>query len=157
MEAAVMLLRPLLAALTAAPLAAAAALAADEMPIRPGYWESVNRITAVIPIKKTTERRCITPAEVQKFIMGPENHIYRCEYPLRVVEGGQMRFKGTCSSRKGRHVEIEAQGSYTPTSFTLVSEIDTVYAGVPLGGKVTTRARRLGDVCPPPDPEKKKK
>jgi hypothetical protein len=144
------------AALCATALAAGALAASDPPPIQPGYWETVNRISAVVPLKKTVERKCVSPAEVTKFLSGPENSIYKCQYPTRVVEGGQLRFKGTCSSRKGRHVDIEASGTYTATSFTLTADIDTVYAGIPLGGRVKTEARRLAETCPPGTETKKK-
>ena len=85
------MIRTILAlSLLAAPLAARAA---DS--IRPGYWESKD--TVVSPIHRVTvARRCITPKDVAKFMMGPSNHIYTCTYPEQSVAGGAMSFKGQC-------------------------------------------------------------
>eukprot|EP01041_Mallomonas_annulata_P038503 gene38503-62018_t len=49
--------------LSALPLPLAAAPSA----IQPGYWESTNKLLS--PIHQTTvEKRCITPADVDKFM-----------------------------------------------------------------------------------------
>ena len=129
-------------------VAAAPALTADSATIRPGYWDVTNKVEAIIS-KTTTEKRCISPAEVSKFMMGPSNRHYKCEYPTRVFKDGKITLKGQCASKKGRQVLIEATGSYAPESFRLVADVDTTYAGLPLGGRFTTEAKRLGDTCPP--------
>ncbi len=124
---------------------AAPALAAP--PIQPGYWESTNRLLS--PIRQTkVERRCITPAEVDKFMAGPSNRHYKCDYPHKVIAGGKISLKGTCVSKKGRKVEVEGAGDYTPTSFNLTASIATEFLGLDIAGKASTEARRIGDVCP---------
>ena len=136
----------LILAALAAPAAAAPAT------IKPGYWESTNRLLS--PIKQTkTEKRCITPAEVEKFMSGPSNRHYACTYPTKSFAGGQIRLKGTCVSKKGRKVAVEGAGSYTPTSFNLTAEIATEFLGLDIAGKASTEARRIGDTCPPPEPK----
>lgn len=139
------------AALALAALAGTATTASAATTILPGYWESTNRL--ISPIQQTkTEKRCITPADVDKFMAGPSNRHYACTYPTRVISGGQIRLKGTCVSKKGHKVAVQGQGSYTPTSFTLTAEIATEFLGLDIAGKASTEARRLGDVCPPPEP-----
>jgi hypothetical protein len=134
----------LLALLIAAPAAATAA-----PPIQPGYWESTNRLLS--PIKQTkTERRCITPADVDKFMSGPSNRHYTCTYPTNVIAAGKITLKGTCRSKKGRKVAVEGSGSYTPTSFNLTAEIATEFLGLDIVGKASTEARRIADACPAP-------
>jgi hypothetical protein len=150
---------PALTALAASLAAAALGLLAAparsaDTPILPGYWESTNRLTAIITLKEV-KRRCITAADVSKFMNGPSNRHYSCTYPTKVVEDGALTFKGSCVSKKGRQVKIEATGSYTPTSFTVVADVDTKLAGVPLGGRASTEARRISDTCPPPAPPEK--
>ena len=121
--------------------------------IEPGYWESTNRLLS--PIKQTkTEKRCITPADVEKFLSGPSNRHYACTYPTKVFAGGQIRLKGTCVSKKGRKVAVQGQGSYTPTSFNLTAEIATEFLGLDISGRASTEARRIADTCPPPEPPK---
>lgn len=141
-----LLLLLLIALAVATPAAAAAPL------IQPGYWESTNRLLS--PIKQTkTEKRCITPAEVEKFMSGPSNRHYACTYPTKVFAGGKIRLKGTCLSKKGRKVAVEGAGTYTPNSFDLTAEIATEFLGLDIAGKASTEARRIADVCPPPEPK----
>ncbi|MDP3175194.1 MAG: DUF3617 family protein [Phenylobacterium sp.] len=117
--------------------------------IQPGYWESTNRMLSPIPAK-SVERRCITPADVAKFLMGPSNRHYACTYPTRSFEGGKILLKGSCVSKKGRRVQVEGQGSYSQTSFSLTAQVATEFSGIPIAGKVRTEAKRIGDACPAP-------
>lgn len=144
--------RPLLAALVlpAFVLAALPAAASAAPPIQPGYWESTNRLLS--PIRQTkVEKRCITPAEVDKFMAGPSNRHYKCTYPHKVIAGGKISLKGTCVSKKGRKVAVEGDGAYTPTSFNLTATIATEFLGLDISGRASTEARRIGDVCPTPE------
>ncbi|MBL8553431.1 MAG: DUF3617 family protein [Phenylobacterium sp.] len=137
-------------ALPALLLLALAAPAAHAAPtITPGYWESTNRLLSPIRQSKT-ERRCITPADVDKFLSGPSNRHYACTYPTKVFAGGQIRLKGTCVSKKGRKVAVQGAGSYAPNSFSLTAEIATEFLGLDIAGRASTEARRIGDTCPSP-------
>jgi hypothetical protein len=128
---------------------AAPAFAAQQQTILPGYWESTNRLLS--PIRDTkTERRCITPADVEKFLSGPSNRHYACTYPTKSFEGGKITLKGTCVSKKGRKVAVKGQGAYTPTSFNLTAEIATEFLGLDISGRASTEAHRIADTCPPP-------
>jgi len=140
---------PLLAVLSLAAAAApAAAQSPAPSPIQPGYWESTNRLLSPIRTSKV-ERRCLTPADVDKFLAGPSNHHYDCNYPMRTVENGQIRMSGACVERKkGRQVQVTAEGRYTQTSFHITANIATEFAGIPISGRASTDARRIGDVCP---------
>ena len=128
--------------------AAAPALASS--PIQPGYWESTNRLLS--PIKQTsTERRCITPADVEKFMAGPSNRHYACTYPTRIIADGKITLKGTCVSKKGRKVAIQGAGDYTPSRFNLTADVATEFFGLDISGRASTEAHRIGDVCPTPE------
>ena len=125
--------------------AAGPALAAPA--IQPGYWESTNKLLS--PIRQTSrEKRCITPADVDKFMAGPSNRHYACTYPTKVIAGGVITLKGACVSKKGQKVAVKGSGSYTPTSFTLTAEVATEFLGLDIQGRASTEARRIGDVCP---------
>ncbi|HKR89275.1 MAG TPA: DUF3617 family protein [Phenylobacterium sp.] len=116
--------------------------------IQPGYWESTNRLLSPIRTSKV-ERRCITPADVEKFLAGPSNHHYDCTYPSKLIENGVIRMSGTCVKRKGGgKVKVEGEGVYTQTSFKITATIATEIAGIPLSGRASTEARRIGDSCP---------
>jgi len=127
--------------------------ASAAQPIQPGYWESTNRLLS--PFRTTsTEKRCITPADVDKFMAGPSNRHYACTYPTKVITGGAIKLKGACVSKKGAKVAVQGSGSYTPTSFTLTAEIATEFLGLDITGRASTDAHRIGDVCPPPEAPK---
>ena len=131
--------------------AASPALAAPA--IQPGYWESTNKLLS--PIHQTTrEKRCITPAEVDKFMAGPSNRHYACTYPTKVIAGGVITLKGSCVSKKGQKVAVTGAGTYTPTSFTLTADVATEFLGLDIQGRASTEAHRIGDICPaPPTPD----
>lgn len=138
-----------LAPLSLALLALAGPAAAADS-ILPGYWESTNRMLS--PIRTTdVEKRCLTKADVEKFMMGPSNRHYTCTYPTRSFAGGKILLKGSCVSKKGREVAVSGEGNFTPTTFKLVANIATTFAGIPVSGRASTEARRLSETCPPKD------
>lgn len=145
------MLRPTLIALIALAGAAASsqAVGAEEKTIDPGYWAVTNKVSAIISQTKK-EQRCITPAEVSKFVEGPSNRHYKCTYPTRIFQNGKITLKGTCATKNGHTVKVKATGSYSPSTFKMVADIDTTYAGLPLSGRATTDARRVSDTCPVP-------
>ena len=146
-RSALLMKRTLIALFVLSGLASPVAAAAPA--IRPGYWESTNRLLS--PIRQTsTEQRCITAAEVDKFMAGPSNRHYACTYPTRRIADGRIRLKGTCVSKKGHRIAVAGSGVYTPTSFSLTAEIATQFLGLDILGKASTDARRLGDTCPAP-------
>lgn len=133
---------PLALALIATPAAAADS-------ILPGYWESTNKVWSG-PIRDTeVERRCITPAEVAKFMSGPSNRHYTCTYPTKSFTNGKIVLDGTCVSKKGRQVAISGTGNFTETTLFLTADIKTKYAGIPLSGHASTQGRRIAATCPP--------
>jgi len=129
-----------------AALALAGSAAAAEPPIRPGCWESTNHVTS--PINQTsTTRKLITAADVDRFLTAP-NHHYTCDYPTRHVGGGRLLLKGACTDNKGRQIEVDSKGRYTPESFHVEAVIAMRLLGLPMQGRATTDARRIGDTCP---------
>jgi hypothetical protein len=138
-------------ALFAAAIVLSGPALAQEGTIQPGYWDVTNKVTAIISQTKT-EKRCITPAEVAKFVMGPSNRHYKCDYPTRVFRDGKISLKGQCATKNGSKADVEATGTYSPTTFTMIADISTTYAGLPLSGRATTDAKRISDTCPPPAP-----
>jgi hypothetical protein len=127
-------------------LTAAPAIAQDT--IQPGYWEVTNKVEAVIR-KSSQERRCITPAQVAKFNLGPANKHYACTYPTRVFENGKITLKGVCTDKNGKQAQVAATGSYSASTFQMAADVNATFAGAPISAKFFTDARRLGDVCPP--------
>lgn len=140
---------PLLLVAIAVGAPAAAQPGAGESPIQPGYWESTNRVLSPIRTSKV-ERRCITPADVEKFLAGPSNRHYDCTYPDRYISKGVIRLAGSCVKRKGGggKVQVAGEGVYAPTSFRITATIATEFAGIPISGRASTEARKIADACP---------
>jgi hypothetical protein len=139
-------MRRLALLLIALPLLGAVPLPPDA--IRPGYWETTSKVLS--PITQTkTEKRCITARDVERFMLGSPNHIYTCTYPIQVVANGRMLFRGDCISRGGRKAKFTGEGDYSPTSLHVTGEVKSTLGPLPFTAKVSTDARRLGDVCPP--------
>jgi len=136
-------------ALLLAPLlsltAAGAALAQNA--ISPGYWETTSKVTSPFPAHKT-ERRCIRPRDVSKFMEGKINHIYSCTYPTKHVADGKIRLEGTCATRDGPAIPITGEGTFTSDSLHLDARIALQYGGLNVPVHASTDAKRLGDACP---------
>ena len=114
---------------------------------KPGYWEVDETATLLFSARKI-EHRCLVGSEIAKVLNGPSNRHYDCTYPTRATGDGKIRLKGSCATKKGQVAYVTAQGTYSPTSFRLVMSISTRIGGIPLSGKATTDAKRLGDTCP---------
>jgi hypothetical protein len=135
--------------LLAAPLLtlALAGAAAAQGAISPGYWETTSKVTSPFPTHKT-ERRCIRPQDVSKFMEGKINHIYTCTYPTKRVGDGKIRLEGTCATRDGPSIPITGEGTFTSDSLHLDARITPVIGGLSIPVHASTDARRLGDTCP---------
>jgi hypothetical protein len=138
-----------LSAILAAPvlLAGVAGPALAQDAISPGYWETISKVTSPFPANKT-ERRCIKPADVAKFMEGKINHIYTCTYPTKEVAGGKMRMQGTCAAKDGPAIPITAQGTFSSDSLHLEARLAVQFGGLAVPVRASTDAKRLGDTCP---------
>jgi hypothetical protein len=136
----------------AAPLLALAAAgpASAQSAISPGYWETVSKSSSPLPASKT-ERRCIKPQDVAKFMEGKINHIYTCTYPKKEVGGGKIHLEGTCSTRDGPAIPISGQGTFTSETLHIDARASIQFGGLSVPVKASTDAKRLGDTCPAPD------
>ena len=130
-------------ALAFAMVAAHVARAQDS--ILPEYWETTDRT----PLETKTERRCITPKDVAKFMRGPSNHIYACAYPEESIGDGNIAFRGECVDKKGQRVQLSGEGAYTHTTLRMNATVGVRLLGIPVSLSASTDAHRLGDVCPP--------
>ena len=121
--------------------------AAAQSTIRTGLWESRERVEAPITYDKT-ERRCVTRAEIAKFMSCYLNHHYRCVCPDETIGGGQIRYRGRCVDAKGQVVTIEGEGAYTPTTLKLTVHPAFRWLGLPIQAEASVDARWLGETCP---------
>jgi hypothetical protein len=123
--------------------------AAQPETIAPGYWETTNQVLSPLHSTKT-ERRCIGPAEVAKFMEGPGNHIYRCTYPTKLFHDGHIVLKGSCKSRDGAPFPISGTGTYDRESFHLDARAEAPLGPISLPVHAVTDAHRIADACPAP-------
>jgi hypothetical protein len=141
-------MKPMLLLCAAGALASAAAGAARaQSAISPGYWETTSRVTSPFPTQKT-ERRCIRPQDVVKFMEGRINHIYTCTYPTKEIGDGRIRLQGSCATRDGPPVPISGSGSFTSGAMHIEARISPKIGGLTVPIHAETDARRLGDACP---------
>lgn len=143
-------LLPLTAAFTlAAPLslAAMAGPALAQSAISPGYWETISKVTSPFPANKT-ERRCIKPADVAKFMEGKINHIYTCTYPTKEIAAGKIRLAGSCATKDGPPVPISGQGTFSAETMHIDAKVSVALGGLTVPVRASTDAKRLADTCP---------
>jgi len=141
------LLPPLLTAGFLAACLAAPGSAAAQSAISPGYWETTSKVTSPFPTKKT-ERRCIKPHDVTKFMEGKINHIYTCTYPTHEVGGGKIKLAGSCKTRDGAPIPITGEGTFSSDTLHLEARIAPQIGGMTIPIRASTDAKRLGDTCP---------
>lgn len=135
-----------LLAVAASLILSGGAMAQDS--IRPGYWESTERVTAPIKSLKT-EQRCVTPDDIAKFMSCYINHHYQCTCPQQVIGAGRIAFKGLCVDHNGQRVTIQGSGDFTTTTLHLSAIAGFRLLGLPFEAEAATSAHRLGDICPP--------
>jgi hypothetical protein len=141
----------LLAALATTGAAAMSTPVAAEgpYPINPGYWEAKTTFMGLI---SQTDRWCVKPKDIAKFLSGPSNHIYRCTYPINQVSGGRMHFDGTCIQTKHGQVrqtiKLHGDGEYTPTTMHMTASGKMTFLGMPVSGGASAQAHFISESCP---------
>lgn len=124
--------------------AAAPAVAAQDT-IETGYWEAR---TNWLGLTGSTERWCVKPKDVAKFLSGPSNHIYHCTYPLSVAADGVIRFDGRCVDKKGQEIRLHGEGQYTPHTVHMAATGSTRLFGLDIAGQASVDARFISPTCP---------
>ncbi len=115
--------------------------------IRPGYWSTTNTVTT--PVHQTkTENRCITPNAIAKFTGCYINHHYKCTCPEQSDANGKIIFHGDCVDAKGRHVLIDGDGTYTPTTLQMTARGRASMMGLTIPFSTSTDSHWLADACP---------
>jgi hypothetical protein len=135
----------------AACLGAAALPAVAASPILPGYWESQNHSDLLIS-QSSTDRKCLTKAQVESYLSGPVNNHYACVYDHRSIADGAVHLSGQCIDNNGIKVKVAIAGTYTSESFHLTAQLQTHLATLPITGSASTDAHRLSAECPVPAP-----
>jgi len=130
------------------------AVPASAATILPGYWESTTHSDLLVA-QQSTDRKCITPAQVDSYLTGPANRHYSCTYDRRAVGGGTVQLAGQCVDKSGLKIDVSIAGTYTPQAFHLKADLRTVFAGLPIVGDASIDAHRISDDCPAPTADPK--
>ena len=126
----------------AAPAAAPVAQTAAQSEVLPGYWEYTTSAVG----QRDTEQKCVRPSEINRFFGGLSTRRWQCVYPVREVGGGNARFEGTCTDRKGRRVNVRLNGPYQTESFSFRGGAQIVRGTPYIPASIT--ARRISAQCP---------
>jgi hypothetical protein len=125
-------------------LAPAGAHAQTPALISPGYWEAT---TDFLGLSHKTERWCVEPKTVVKFMLGPCNHHYRCDYPVQRVGGGKAHFEGVIRNSSERY-NVHGDATYTADTLDLKMAGAGHWKLVPIAGFGAIQAHRLAPECP---------
>jgi hypothetical protein len=132
------------AALFLAALAAPLIAVAQPYPINPGFWEVTTNWLGLV---NKTERYCIAPKDMARFMSGPCNHIYHCDYPVQQFSNGHSHFEGDIRGHDEDY-HVTGGGAYSPTSLSMRSAISGHWHIVPVAGSITVNGRFVSTDCP---------
>ena len=134
-----------LAVLALALLAAPAAAKDADYPINPGYWEMTMTWLGLVT---TTERYCVEPRNIRKFIAAPCNHIYHCNYPVETIADGKAHFDGYIRGNNELY-HVTGGGAYSPTTLDMHMSGSGHWKMVPIAdAQASLKAHFLGADCP---------
>ena len=126
-------------------LAALPAVAgAQAYPINPGYWDVKENW---LGLYNHTERVCIAPKNISKFLGAPCNHIYHCSYPVQSMADGKLHFEGVIWKSNERYA-VHGGGDYAPASVHMTINGHGHWNILPFAFSATIDGRFLGDDCP---------
>jgi hypothetical protein len=125
-------------------LAPAGAHAQTPALISPGYWEAT---TDFLGLSHKTERWCVEPKTVVKFMLGPCNHHYHCDYPVQQVGGGRAHFEGVIKNASERY-NVQGNATYTAETLDLKMSGAGHWKLLPIAGFGAIQAHRLAPECP---------
>lgn len=123
----------------------APAFAAQD-PIETGYWEAQ---TSWLGLSGSTERWCVKPKDVARFLSGPSNHIYHCTYPVSTAQAGAIHFDGSCVDKKGQEIKLRGDGQYTPHTVHMAATGSAKVFGLDIAGEASVDAHFVSPTCPP--------
>jgi hypothetical protein len=133
------------AALALAVLAAPALAGAQPYAINPGYWEVT---TDWLGLVTKTERYCVEPKAIPRFLAGPCNHIYHCTYPVQTFHDGHAHFEGEIRGHDELY-HVHGGGTYSQTTMDMHVTGQGHWHIVPIAGaQASMKAHFLTEACP---------
>ena len=114
--------------------------------INPGYWNVTYHYLGFL---NKTERWCIRPKDIEKFLSGPCNHIYHCSYPYHSLGDGKLAFKGEIRGNDELY-HCQGGGQYSATTLHMGVTCHGHWHIVPVpSASASTDATFIADTCPP--------
>jgi hypothetical protein len=102
-------------------------------------------------IPPTTARSCVTPEQVSRananFLSGGGHAGMACDYSRVTVAGGRIQGTSSCR-REGIEARVVMDGSFTPTSYDIVQQMQSTMHGRTMSSTNHLVGRRIGE-CPP--------
>ncbi len=112
-------------------------------PINPGYWEVAEHWLLL----RRTERYCVEPWNITRFMAAPCNHLYHCDYPVQVIDADRFHFSGVIWRRDERY-RVAGGGAFSPTSLHLSVAGMGHFHFLPFAFSASLDGRYLGSDCP---------
>jgi hypothetical protein len=126
-------------------LAMPALAVAEGYPINPGYWEVTTNWLGLV---RKTERYCVEPQAIPRFLGGPCNHIYHCSYPVEEFHNGRTHFEGDIRGNNELY-HVKGGGSNTATTMGMKASGAGHWHFVPIvGAQASMKAHFLAESCP---------
>jgi hypothetical protein len=125
-------------------LLAPVAAQAQPYPINPGFWLVTTNWLGLV---SRTERYCVAPKDIPRFMSGPCNHIYHCEYPVQRFENGRSFFDGEIRGNDEAY-HVHGTGTYSLTNLTMRTSISGHWHIVPVAGPISVNGRFVSADCP---------
>ncbi|MFI4934813.1 MAG: DUF3617 domain-containing protein [Caulobacterales bacterium] len=114
-------------------------------PVNPGYWEVKEKWLGLI---SRTERWCVEPKNITKFVAAPCNHIYHCTYPVQQMSDGKIYFEGEWRGHDELY-KVKGRGSYTSTTLIINVSGSGHWHIVPVpGASASLKGAFLSADCP---------
>jgi len=134
-----------LAALTLALLSVPAIAGAQPYAINPGYWEVTTNWLGMV---NKTERWCVDPKAIPRFLAGPCNHIYHCTYPVQTFHDGRAHFEGDIRGHDELY-HVHGGGTYSQTTMDMHVTGQGHWHILPIvDAEASMKAHFLTETCP---------
>ena len=134
----------LAAGLFVLPCATSQAIAQDSDTPIPGLWQYNYRAWV---FSAGNEMRCLTKADVKRFVDGLCNKGSTCTYSVNEAKDGKIKLDGVWVDHKGRRTNVSGTGVYDPTSFKLNAHIVVQVLPIPVDGVID--GHFVSPDCPP--------
>lgn len=120
----------------------------------PGLWEFQSSLAGM---SGKSETKCLTKAQVDRFLTDPSNRHYDCDVSEREVGAGKVRLKGVCANRKHaeQKIGVSLAGTYAPETFSLKgTALPRIFGGIEVPVAASVTAHRVSADCSaaPPSP-----